>query len=48
MEQLLGGFQADLGSLSDEIETLQQQSISMNIKLRNRKARIEFCIVGIF
>jgi len=37
METLLTGFQEDLGSISAEIQTLQTQSLSMNIKLRNRK-----------
>ncbi|XP_071821891.1 vacuolar protein sorting-associated protein 52 homolog [Apostichopus japonicus] len=38
MEQMLSGFQSDLGSLSAEIQTLQKQSIGMNIKLQNRQA----------
>eukprot|EP00854_Cymbomonas_tetramitiformis_P024046 gene24046-29182_t len=38
MEDLLGGFQGDLGNISTEIKTLQEQSLSMSIKLRNRKA----------
>lgn len=37
MESLLGGFQADLGSISSEIKNLQEQSMSMGIKLKNRK-----------
>eukprot|EP00959_Pyramimonas_sp_CCMP1952_P321182 6721104-Pyramimonas_sp.AAC.1 len=37
MEDLLGGFQADLGNISTEIKTLQEQSLTMSIKLRNRK-----------
>eukprot|EP00123_Amoebidium_parasiticum_P020524 comp51628_c0_seq1/m.47678 comp51628_c0_seq1/g.47678 ORF comp51628_c0_seq1/g.47678 comp51628_c0_seq1/m.47678 type:complete len:716 (-) comp51628_c0_seq1:104-2251(-) len=37
MEQMLGVFQADLGSISSEIQTLQAQSLSMNEKLKNRK-----------
>ncbi|GBG65955.1 hypothetical protein CBR_g54934 [Chara braunii] len=37
MEELLGGFQADLGAISSEIKNLQEQSMSMGIKLRNRK-----------
>ena len=37
MEQILGGFQADLGDISEEIRYLQDESFSMNIKLRNRK-----------
>ncbi|XP_036362819.1 vacuolar protein sorting-associated protein 52 homolog [Octopus sinensis] len=38
MEQMLNGFQADLSSISNEIQTLQEQSIAMNIKLKNRQA----------
>jgi len=38
MESLLGGFQADLGKISSEIKTLQEQSFTMSLKLRNRKA----------
>ncbi|XP_072015361.1 vacuolar protein sorting-associated protein 52 homolog [Amphiura filiformis] len=38
MEQMLSGFQSDLGSLSAEIQTLQEQSIAMNVKLKNRQA----------
>ncbi len=38
MEQMLNGFQSDLSSISSEIQTLQGQSISMNIKLKNRQA----------
>ncbi|XP_071501789.1 vacuolar protein sorting-associated protein 52 homolog [Diadema antillarum] len=38
MEQMLNGFQLDLGSLSAEIQTLQEQSIAMNVKLKNRQA----------
>lgn len=37
MEALLGGFQADLGSISSEIKSLQEQSMSMGVKLKNRK-----------
>uniref|UniRef100_A0A7S0WFJ8 Vacuolar protein sorting-associated protein 52 homolog n=1 Tax=Pyramimonas obovata TaxID=1411642 RepID=A0A7S0WFJ8_9CHLO len=37
MEDLLGGFQSDLGNISTEIKTLQEQSLTMSIKLRNRK-----------
>ena len=39
MEEMLGGFQTDLHSISSEIQLLQQQSLAMNIKLRNRKVR---------
>ena len=32
------GFQADLVGISDEIKHLQEESLSMNVKLRNRRA----------
>ncbi|XP_041369494.1 vacuolar protein sorting-associated protein 52 homolog [Gigantopelta aegis] len=38
MEQMLNGFQGDLSSISNEIQTLQDQSIAMNVKLKNRQA----------
>ncbi|EDO47167.1 predicted protein, partial [Nematostella vectensis] len=38
MEKMLTSFQEDLGSISSEIQTLQEQSLSMNIKLKNRQA----------
>ncbi|KAI5100902.1 vacuolar protein sorting-associated protein 52-like isoform X1 [Silurus meridionalis] len=38
MEGMLSGFQADLSSISSEIETLQQQSVSMSVRLKNRQA----------
>ena len=38
MENMLLSFRADLGSISSEIQSLQQQSVQMNIKLRNRQA----------
>ncbi|XP_005095273.1 vacuolar protein sorting-associated protein 52 homolog isoform X2 [Aplysia californica] len=38
MEQMLNGFQGDLSSISTEIQSLQDQSIAMNIKLKNRQA----------
>ncbi|XP_065830309.1 vacuolar protein sorting-associated protein 52 homolog [Oscarella lobularis] len=38
MEQMLSTFQEDLGSISTEIQTLQEQSWSMNIKLKNRQS----------
>ena len=38
MEDMLGQFQSDLGNISGEIQTLQEQSLSMNVKLKNRKA----------
>jgi hypothetical protein len=33
MEGLLTSFQADLGSISSEILSLQQQSVEMNLRL---------------
>ncbi|XP_064650085.1 vacuolar protein sorting-associated protein 52 homolog isoform X2 [Lineus longissimus] len=38
MELMLNSFQTDLGSISHEIQSLQEQSITMNIKLKNRQA----------
>jgi hypothetical protein len=38
MESLLSGFKNDLGKISSEIKSLQEQSLGMSIKLRNRKA----------
>ncbi|XP_073242432.1 vacuolar protein sorting-associated protein 52 homolog [Porites lutea] len=38
MEKMLTSFQEDLGSISSEIQTLQEQSLSMNIRLKNRQA----------
>jgi len=38
MEKMLGTFQADLSSISDEIRMLQGDSLQMNVKLRNRRA----------
>lgn len=35
---MLGRFQGDLGNISSEIRSLQEQSQSMSVKLRNRKA----------
>ena len=37
MEDMLGRFQGDLGNISTEIRSLQEQSQSMSVKLRNRK-----------
>ncbi|KAH7331114.1 hypothetical protein KP509_20G015700 [Ceratopteris richardii] len=37
MEGLLGGFQANLGVISSELKGLQEQSMSMGHKLKNRK-----------
>lgn len=38
MECMLSSFQSDLSSISSEIHTLQEQSIAMNIKLKNRQS----------
>jgi hypothetical protein len=38
MENMLVTFQSDLGSISTEILSLQQQSVQMNLKLVNRQA----------
>ncbi|KAG9300693.1 hypothetical protein G9A89_023491 [Geosiphon pyriformis] len=38
MEDMLSVFQMDLGNISSEIETLQEQSLTMNIKFKNRTA----------
>ena len=38
MEEMLGKFQSDLGNISSEIRALQEQSQSMSVRLRNRKA----------
>nr|XP_002124423.1 vacuolar protein sorting-associated protein 52 homolog [Ciona intestinalis] len=38
MESMLHGFQHDLSSISAEIQCLQEQSVLMNIKLKNRQA----------
>ena len=38
MESLLSGFKTELGKISTEIRSLQDQSQSMGIKLKNRKA----------
>ena len=37
MEDMLGCFQTDLGNISGEINSLQQQSMTMNLKLKNRR-----------
>lgn len=41
METMLRGFQTDLASISAQIKYLQDESLSMNMKLRNRKAAEE-------
>ncbi|KYO32872.1 vacuolar sorting-associated protein 52-like protein isoform A [Alligator mississippiensis] len=38
MEQMLSTFQCDLSSISSEIQTLQEQSVAMNLRLKNRQA----------
>jgi len=38
MESMLRGFQGDLANISAQIKYLQDESYSMNIKLRNRKS----------
>lgn len=38
MEEMLGRFQGDLGNISTEIRSLQEQSQNMSVKLKNRKA----------
>ena len=40
MEDMLTVFQADLGDISSEIQTLQDKSMIMNIKLKNRMVRV--------
>uniref|UniRef100_K3WUL5 Vacuolar protein sorting-associated protein 52 A n=1 Tax=Globisporangium ultimum (strain ATCC 200006 / CBS 805.95 / DAOM BR144) TaxID=431595 RepID=K3WUL5_GLOUD len=37
MQEMLLGFQADLGGISDEIRHLQDESIGMNVRLKNRR-----------
>ncbi|XP_020702227.1 vacuolar protein sorting-associated protein 52 A isoform X1 [Dendrobium catenatum] len=37
METLLGGFQAEIGSISSDIKSLQEKSMDMGLKLKNRK-----------
>ncbi|CAM9116209.1 unnamed protein product [Discosporangium mesarthrocarpum] len=41
MQEMLLGFQADLGGISDEIKHLQDESLSMNIKLKNLRSAEE-------
>ncbi|XP_042061757.1 vacuolar protein sorting-associated protein 52 A-like isoform X1 [Salvia splendens] len=38
MENLLSGFQAEIGSISSDIKILQEKSMDMGLKLKNRKA----------
>ncbi|XP_044475580.1 vacuolar protein sorting-associated protein 52 A-like isoform X1 [Mangifera indica] len=37
METLLSGFQSEIGSISSDIKVLQEQSMDMGLKLKNRK-----------
>ncbi|XP_078433603.1 vps52 / Sac2 family [Wolffia australiana] len=37
METMLSGFQAEIGSISSEIKSLQEKSMDMGLKLKNRK-----------
>lgn len=37
MQEMLLGFQADLGGISEEIKHLQDESMTMSIKLKNRR-----------
>ena len=37
MQNMLQGFQNDLGGISDEIKHLQDESLLMNVKLKNRQ-----------
>ena len=39
---MLEGFQLHLGNISSEIHSLQQQSMQMNVKLKNRQVRRQF------
>ncbi|CAA6668604.1 unnamed protein product [Spirodela intermedia] len=45
METLLSGFQAEIGSISSEIKSLQEKSMDMGLKLKNRKHFILFNIL---
>lgn len=35
---MLDGFQKNLSAISNEIQTLQHQSVTMNIKFKNRQS----------
>ena len=37
LQEMLLGFQADLGGISSEIRHLQEESVTLDIKLRNRR-----------
>ena len=50
MQQMLQTFQSRLGGISDDIKHLQDDSLSMNIKLKNRRAveaRLQTFLEGI-
>lgn len=38
MEEMLGRFQGDLAAIGTEIRTLQEQSATMSVRLKNRQA----------
>lgn len=38
MSEMLQGFQSEMSSLSDQIQTLLDASVSMKVKLENREA----------
>jgi len=37
LQEMLLGFQADLGGISEEIKTIQDESLGMGVRLKNRK-----------
>lgn len=41
MQTVLSGFQTHLGSISSEIKSLQEESLSMNMKIKNRKQTLD-------
>jgi vacuolar protein sorting-associated protein 52 len=48
MEFMLSGFQLDLGKLSSEIQSLQDLSLSMSIKLKNRLVLLHALFIAYF
>ncbi|XP_030970296.1 vacuolar protein sorting-associated protein 52 A-like [Quercus lobata] len=42
METLLSGFQVEIGSISSDIKVLQEKSMDMGLKLKNRKINDEY------
>ncbi|XP_031272248.1 vacuolar protein sorting-associated protein 52 A-like [Pistacia vera] len=47
METLLSGFQSEIGSINSDIKILQEKSMDMGLKLKNRKVWFllgKFCI----